>query len=141
MSLKYEPASVTTTQRFSAVPGHVGTPFLRTMEGPTKREEALRGNRFRVVYQPTQSRISPSILWYKKTKVYLVICDSGSVPPESKTIKLEPRVAPRQSVGRGDRLRVGRGTTRAEDAQGTPTQSHISSSILVYEDNRCWQRL
>jgi len=30
--------------------------------------------------------------------------------------------------------RSGRGTTRAEDAQGTPTQSHISPSILVYED-------
>jgi len=28
----------------------------------------------------------------------------------------------------------GRGTTKAEDAQGTPTQSHISPSILVYED-------
>ena len=28
----------------------------------------------------------------------------------------------------------GRGSTRAEDAQGTPTQSHISPSILVYED-------
>ena len=28
----------------------------------------------------------------------------------------------------------GRGTTRAEDAQGTPTQSHISPSIQVYED-------
>jgi len=27
------------------------------------------------------------------------------------------------------------GTTRAEDAQGTPTQSHISPSILVYADN------
>ena len=26
-----------------------------------------------------------------------------------------------------------RGTMRAEDAQGTPTQSHISPSILVYE--------
>ena len=25
--------------------------------------------------------------------------------------------------------------TRAEDAQGTPTQSNISPSILVYEDN------
>jgi len=33
-----------------------------------------------------------------------------------------------------DRLRVGRGSTRAEDAQGTPTQSHISPSILVYEE-------
>jgi len=28
----------------------------------------------------------------------------------------------------------GRGTARAEDAQGTPTHSHISPSILVYED-------
>jgi len=28
----------------------------------------------------------------------------------------------------------GRGTVRAEDAQGTPTQSHTSPSILVYED-------
>ena len=28
----------------------------------------------------------------------------------------------------------GWGTARAEDAQGTPTQSHISPSILVYED-------
>jgi len=28
------------------------------------------------------------------------------------------------------------GTTRAEDAQGTPTQSHITPSILVYEDEK-----
>jgi len=28
----------------------------------------------------------------------------------------------------------GRGAARAEDAQGTPTQSHISSSIQVYEE-------
>ena len=27
------------------------------------------------------------------------------------------------------------GTTRAEDAQGTPTQSHISPSTLVYEES------
>ena len=31
-----------------------------------------------------------------------------------------------------DRLREG--TARAEDAQGTPAQSHISPSILVYEE-------
>ena len=30
---------------------------------------------------------------------------------------------------------VGRGTTRAEDAQGIPTQSHESPSILAYEDD------
>ena len=28
----------------------------------------------------------------------------------------------------------GRGAARAEDAPGTPTQSHISPSVLVYED-------
>jgi hypothetical protein len=35
-----------------------------------------------------------------------------------------------------DSLRVGfgMGAARAEDAQGTPTQSHISPSILVYEE-------
>ena len=31
--------------------------------------------------------------------------------------------------------RFDRGTARAEDAQGTPTQSHISPSILGYEDS------
>jgi len=30
----------------------------------------------------------------------------------------------------------GRGAARAEDAQGTPTQSHISPSILVYEGHQ-----
>jgi len=30
----------------------------------------------------------------------------------------------------------GRGAARAEDAQGTPDQSHISPSILVYEDKQ-----
>jgi len=35
----------------------------------------------------------------------------------------------------------GRGTTRAENAQGTPTQSHISPSILVYGDYRFWFRV
>ena len=41
-----------------------------------------------------------------------------------------------------DRLRVGRGTARAEDFQGTPTQSHVSPSALVHEDKtrrgECW---
>ena len=35
----------------------------------------------------------------------------------------------------GDRLRVGWGTTRAKDAPGTPTQSHISPRILIYVVN------
>ena len=38
----------------------------------------------------------------------------------------------------------GRGDTRAEDAQGTPTRSHLSPSILVYEDHlagRCYEEV
>jgi hypothetical protein len=31
---------------------------------------------------------------------------------------------------------AGRGAARADDAQGTPTQSHVSPSILAYEDQR-----
>ena len=37
--------------------------------------------------------------------------------------------------GQGARMRFsGRGTTGAEDTHGTPIQSHISPSILIYED-------
>ena len=32
--------------------------------------------------------------------------------------------------------KAGKGTLRAEDTPGTPTQSHISPSILVYEDKK-----
>ena len=32
----------------------------------------------------------------------------------------------------------GGGAARAEDAPGTPAQSHISPSILVYEDKSPW---
>ena len=32
----------------------------------------------------------------------------------------------------------GRGTAGAGDAQGTPTQSHISPSTLVYEEKVTW---
>ena len=46
------------------------------------------------------------------------------------------------TVSNNDRLRVGwlngfssgRGTARAEDAQGTPTLGHVSLSILVYKE-------
>ena len=40
----------------------------------------------------------------------------------------------RRLLGSIDSGLVGRGTGRAEDAQGTPTQSNVSPSILVYED-------
>ena len=33
----------------------------------------------------------------------------------------------------------GRGTARAEDAIERTAQSHISPSILVYEDNQCFR--
>ena len=62
---------------------------------------------------------------------------SGRCSPSARN-SLPARYAPPLIV-RVDRLRVGwlnggRGTTRAEDAQGKPTQSHISPSIPVYED-------
>ena len=34
---------------------------------------------------------------------------------------------------------LSQGTTSAEDAQGTPTQGHISPSVLVYEDKKGWR--
>jgi len=54
-------------------------------------------------------------------------------------VQCKARNWPRQQVTIFDRLRVGRdlsgrGAVRAEDAQVTPTQSHISPSMLVYED-------
>ena len=44
-----------------------------------------------------------------------------------------------------DRLRIGciigpgMGTTRAEDAQGTRTQSHIPPSVLIYDEKWCFK--
>ena len=48
-------------------------------------------------------------------------------------IRRHPHRVPHQSAGQS-RSGARSGTTRAEDAQGTPTQSHISPSILVYAD-------
>ena len=42
----------------------------------------------------------------------------------------------RPSTGDKTQDLSGRGTARAEDAQGTPTQRHISPSILVDEDKK-----
>jgi len=48
----------------------------------------------------------------------------NSTPPQGK------------ELAKYDRAMTGRGTARSEDAQGTPTQSHISPNVLVYEDER-----
>jgi len=54
------------------------------------------------------------------------------------SLKYEPASACRDFLVQAvDRLRIGwlkRGAARAEDAQGTATQSDISPSILVYEE-------
>ena len=45
-------------------------------------------------------------------------------------------------VSRRDRLRVGGGAARAEDKQGTPAQSHISPSVLVFTEKLTyWNKL
>ena len=50
-------------------------------------------------------------------------------------IPLEPFLGEISPVTRLEHpILVGMGTARTEDAEGTPTQSHISPSILVYED-------
>ena len=49
---------------------------------------------------------------------------------------------PRAKPAAGGRKSMnGRGTTIAKHAQGTPTQSHVSSSILVYKDEGHDKRL
>ena len=61
----------------------------------------------------------------------------GSRLARGKTARLDALLAarpPGAPPGEIIKLIDRRGTTRAEDAQGTPTQSHISPSILVYED-------
>ena len=60
-------------------------------------------------------------------------------PGECSAARAEPIQAARDpslrtDAGRSRSLPSTRGTTRAEYAQGTPTQSHISPSILVYGD-------
>ena len=54
-------------------------------------------------------------------------------------IRRNPRLCPRYCLPLGMWTTLswdlsGRGTTRAEDVQGTPAQDHISPSILVYEN-------
>ena len=52
---------------------------------------------------------------------------------EDETLKSDGRSGEGGGRCRGMSPSTGRGAARAEDAQGTPTQSHMSPSILVYE--------
>jgi hypothetical protein len=58
------------------------------------------------------SKVDTLRLWYKPVNFGATI-DSGLVDP-------------------------GSGAARAEDAEGTPTQSHISPSVLVYQNNKAF---
>jgi len=56
-----------------------------------------------------------------------LICTTGRRIPASASTH--------QGPGKGDLIALeGWGWPTGEDAQGTPTQSHISPSILVYEE-------
>ena len=60
--------------------------------------------------------------------------------PECQNIQIVFKVSPLWLTRRGTAHSQDlswRGAARAEDAQWTPTQSHISSSMLVYEEYRC----
>ena len=63
-------------------------------------------------------------------------CKFGHVPLQI-WIQRNPRsppCGPFKSTVFAFRFLSGRGTARAEDAQGTPSQRHISPSILVYDE-------
>ena len=70
-------------------------------------------------------------------------CFARISPPSRAVLLCWARINPSQSLStplRVYQLRLidsGRGTTKAEDAHGTPTQSHISPSILVYDCKWC----
>ena len=84
--------------------------------------------------------LSPSPICHTHARHFLCVCPVRPPPPP----ELSPTHAtPPSSFDTPEsRFRLfaaidsGRGTTRAEDAQGTPTQSHIPAGLLVYEDNR-----
>ena len=60
----------------------------------------------------------------------IVLLQYGPVPEKQRRRRVATACG-RAALSGG---KVGRGTARAEDAQGTPTQSHVSPIILVYED-------
>jgi len=66
----------------------------------------------------------------KSQKIFKIVLLHSRVVGEKGALLGERRFPTMRP--KGGRLRVG--TARAEDAQGTPTESHISPSILVYED-------
>ena len=59
--------------------------------------------------------------------------ESMQVPRRPLSLKLCDKKVPPLALPQ--LIDSGRGTARADDAQGTPTQSQISPSILVYEEN------
>ena len=69
----------------------------------------------------------------------LFTCEGGGVCTRKidsslKLFELSIFVVKATTHTRHSRELSGRGAARAEDAQGTPTQSHISPSILLYEE-------
>ena len=79
---------------------------------------------------------TPQVLGIGTVATYDLACPGGKYSHRRAPSRRWP---PRGVLSPGDRLRVGwlnggRGTTRAEDAHGTPTQRHISPILLVYGD-------
>ena len=64
-----------------------------------------------------------------------IFCSRGTVYDytfQNVATEVTTRMTITTTITTLDKLRGG--TTRAEDAQGTPTQSHLSPSILIGED-------
>ena len=77
--------------------------------GVPQEQSMLKGHLPRIVYH--------QVYEYTKKKTFQLYSMRSDVAPPNLTLCLS-----------------GRGVARAEDAQGTTTQSHTSPSILVYEE-------
>ena len=105
---------------------------LEDLLGPVSRVKKKKNNNKRALLLPLAHRACPYFFFFFFTLV--------TSPRRSLSLNVggarvyEPQMPARVSLPGGMDL-SGRGTTRAEDAQGTPTQSRIPC-LIVYEDKQ-----
>ena len=94
------------------------------------REWPTLGRINSIIFSIVSSYSDSTREWLKLDLVVVSVVSSGS-----ETLERTLQALRQQRAAITQRLPTHTGTTRAEDAQGTPTQSDISPSILVYEVN------
>jgi len=115
MSLKYEPSSEPLHISAQCVWNRIRIQNMRFMVW-VGRYQANKEQRLKDFYPKVNARIWPWLSY---------MCRFGSTAGNIYGLTDSGLVGSTDS---------GRGAARAEGAQGTPTQSHISPSIPVYED-------